>query len=135
MSNKGPRKALFLSVLVSLLVAVLLASPAVAVAQGLPKGDPAYTSQEGLGYEVYEDGTLIIGGDVLGSCDTVLQEVQQTGAKPTQEILRQVEVCTEAGFPPPGSESLPETSGPPLLIIATLGLLLSGALCFRGIRR
>ena len=105
-----------------------------ASAQGLPEGEPIYTSQQGSGYEVYEDGTLITGGDVLGSCDKVLQEVQQTGAKPTRGILREVEICEEAGFSVPGSESLPETGGPP--VAATLAaLLLVGAILLLGVRR
>ena len=134
MRNKGHREALFPALLASLLVAVLLASPA--AAQGLPEGDPVYTSQEGSGYEVYEDGSLIIGGDVLGSCDTVLQSIQQGPLKPSRETYTQVEICEEAGFSVPGSESLPETGGPPLPIIAALGLLLlGGALCSLGVRR
>jgi len=55
--------------------------------------------------------------------------------KPTQETYTQIEVCEEVGFSVPGSESLPETGGPPLLIIATLGLLLGGASCSLGVRR
>ena len=77
---------------------------------------------------MYEDGT-IIGGDVQGSRDMVLQEVQQTGAKPPREIYRQVEACEEAGFSVPGSESLPETGGPSLPVVAAPGLILSCALC------
>ena len=72
---------------------------------------------------------------MLGSCDTVLQSVRQGPLKPTRETYTQIEVCEEMGFPVPGSESLPETGGPPLLIIATLGLLLGGALRSLGVRR
>ena len=111
MGSKGVREALLPALLASLLAAVLLA-PA-AAAQGLPEGEPIYTTQRGQGYEVYADGSLNIGGDVLGSCDTVLQEVQQTRAEPTREIYMQIEVCEDAGFPVPGSESLPETGGHP----------------------
>lgn len=132
MSSKGRRKILLLAILPSLLAAALFAPPA--AAQGSP-GDLVYKTQEGSGYELYEDGTLIIGGDMNGSCDTVLQEVRQTGAKPDREILRQVEICEEAGFHVPGSESLPETSGPPLLIVAALGLLVGCPLLLLGTRR
>jgi LPXTG-motif cell wall-anchored protein len=132
MSSRGLRKVLFPTLLPALLVTVLLASPA--MAQEEHGGEPVYTSQEGPGYEVYEDGTFVIGGDVVGNCGAVLQETRQTGRDPSPEILRQVEVCTEAGFPPRGSESLPETGGPLFPIIA-IALLLSSALCFLGVRR
>jgi hypothetical protein len=72
---------------------------------------------------------------VLGSCGTVLQSVRQGPLKPSGETYTQIEVREEVGFSVPGSEFLPETGGPPLLIIATLGLLLSGALCSLGVRR
>ena len=72
---------------------------------------------------------------MLGSRGTVLQSVRQGPLKPTRETYTQTEVCEEADFSVPGSESLPETGGPPLLIIATLGLLLGGALCSLGLRR
>ena len=122
-----------LSLILLLLVLgwAFLTSPA--AAQG-SKGEPIYKSQEGAGYKVYADGSLNIGGDVQGSCDTVLQEVQQTGAKPPREIYRQVEACEDAGFSVPGSESLPETGGPSLPIVAALGLILSCALYRLGTR-
>lgn len=133
MSSKGFHKAIFAALVSSLLLTVFLATPA--VAQGDPRGEPVFESQEGSGYEIYEDGTFVIGGDVIGSCDAVLQETQQTGTQPSGEVLRQVEICTEAGFPPEGSESLPETGGPPLSILVASGLLLGAALCSLGIRR
>jgi hypothetical protein len=118
--------------LTSLLAAVLLAPTA--SAQGLPEGEPIYTTQRGQGYEVYADGSLNIGGDVLGSCDTVLQSVRQGPLEPTRETYMQIEACEEAGFQVPGSESLPETGGPPVL--AALAVLLAGgAILSLGVRR
>ena len=96
---------------------------------------PVFRSREGPGYEVFKDGTLVIGGDVVGHCNAVLQEARQTGAAPGPELLRQVDVCTEAGFPPHGSASLPDTGGPPLLTAAGALLLGTCALGFLGSRR
>jgi hypothetical protein len=112
-----------LILLLTLLLAMLLfASPATA------QEEPILTSpkdaREGEGYEVFKDGTFVIGGDVVGDYSLVLQEVQATGTAPSPEILRQVEVCTKAGFPPRGGASLPDIGGPPFLIVA--GALLLG---------
>ncbi len=119
-----------LILLLALLLAVLLfASPALA------QEKPVLQTQEGLGYEVFKDGTLIIGGDVVGDCSLVGQSERATVKAPSRETLRQVEVCTEAGFPPPSSASLPHTGGPPFLIVA--GALLLGSCAvgsFLGVR-
>lgn len=119
-------------VVVAVLVATLSTGPAGAQEDGT--GEPVFVSRQGSGYEVYDDGTFVIGGDVVGSCDAVLQETRQTDMKPGREILRQVEICTEAGFPPPGSAALPDTGGPPLLAIAT-AMIAGGFLCVLGVRR
>lgn len=120
------RRRVVSSLTLLLAAAVILASPA--AAQG-PEGEPVYTSREGSGYEVYEDGTLIIGGDVNSSCDTVLESVLRGPLEPTRETYMQIKACEEAGFRVPGSESLPETGGPSLPIATALGLILSCALC------
>ena len=100
-----------LIVLLSLLAVLLFASPAIA------QEEPILTSlkdaREGEGYEVYKNGTFVIGADVVVDCNLLFQEVRQTGRVPTSELLRQVEVCKKAGFPLPGSGSLPDTGGSP----------------------
>ena len=122
-----------LIVLLSLLAVLLFASPAIA------QEEPILTSpkdaRQGEGYEVYKDGTFVIGGDVIGDCDLLFQEVRQTGRAPSPELLRQAEVCKKAGFPPPGSGSLPSTGGPPLLIVAGALILGTCALGSLGVRR
>ena len=122
-----------LIVLLSLLAVLLFASPAIA------QEEPILTSpkdaRQGEGYEVYKDGTFVIGGDVVGDCSLVGQSDRATGKAPSPETLRQVEVCTKAGFPPPGSGSLPDTGGPPLLIVAGALVLGTCALGSLGVRR
>ncbi len=130
-SRKRRRAAFSLALLLAASI-TLLVPPA--AAQESPKGEPVYTSREGPGYEVYADGSLDIGGDVLGSCDTVLEAIQRGPLEPTRETYRQVQVCEEAGFRVPGSEFLPETGGPSLPVVAALGLVLSCALCRLGTR-
>jgi len=132
MSMGGVRKASLPVLLAYLLVAALLAPPA--AAQG-PEGEPIHKTREGQGFELYADGTLIIGGDVVGSCEALVREARPKPVKPGRELLRQVEACEEAGFPVPGSESLPETGGPILPIFAALGLILGCVLCRLGTRR
>ena len=141
MSGRGARKnfppTLLTLLLVALPVTVLLAPPA--AAQG-PEGEPIYESpegsvREGSGFELYADGSLNIGGDVLGSCETVLETFRRTGERPTRDTYRQVEACEEFGFQVPGSESLPETGGPSLPVVATLGSILACALCLLATRR
>lgn len=122
-----------MSLLVAVLVAVLAASPA--AAQGSSEDEPIYETRKGSGFELYEDGTLIIGGDVAGSCDTVLETFRLTDERPPRDVYKQVEACEEFGFRVPGSESLPETGGPSLPVLAALGLVLSCALCGLAVRR
>lgn len=98
-------------------MAVLLATPA--ATQG-PEGEPIYKTREGQGFELFADGTLIIGGDVVGSCETLVREARPKPVKPDREFLRQIEACEEAGFRVPGSEYLPETGGPSLPMVAAL---------------
>ena len=132
MGGGGARKERLSALLTSLVVAVLLASPA--AAQG-PEGEPIYETQVGQGFELYADGTLIIGGDVVGSCEALVREARPKPVKPTRDLLRQVEACEEAGLRVPGSESLPETGGPSLPVVAALGLTLGCALCLLATRR
>ena len=135
MGGGGARKERLSALLTSLVVAVFLASPA--AAQG-PEGEPIYKTQEtqeGQGFELYADGTLIIGGDVVGSCEALVREARPKPVKPTRDLLRQVEACEEAGLRVPGSESLPETGGPSLPVVAALGLTLGCALCLLATRR
>ena len=112
-----------LILLLALLAVLLFASAATAQEEEpiLTQGRPRST---GEGYEVYKDGTFVIGGDVVGDCGLLLQEVRATGRAPSSGLLREAEVCKKAGFPPPGgSDALPDTGGPPFLIVAA-GLLL-----------
>ncbi len=123
-----------LILLLALLAVLLFASAATAQEE-----EPILTSpkdaREGEGYEVYKDGTFVIGGDVVGDCGLLLQEVQATGRAPSSELLRQVEVCTKAGFPPPDSDALPDTGGPPFLIVAAALILCICALGSPGVGR
>ena len=125
--------------LLILLLALLLAVPHFASAATAQEEEPILTSPKdarpGQGYEVYKDGTFVIGGDVVGDCGLLLQEVQATGRPPSSGLLREVEVCTKAGFPPPGSDGLPDTGGPPFLIVAAALLLCICALGSLGVRR
>ncbi len=105
-----------------------------ASAQGLPEGEPIYKTRGGQGFELYADGTLIIGGDVVGSYEALVREARPKPVKPDREFLRQIEACEEAGFPVPGSESLPETGGPPVLTALAV-LIAGGAILSLGVRR
>jgi hypothetical protein len=120
----------------SLLLAVLLASPA--AAQGRRRGgartDPVDIRQIGSEYEVYEDAHLVIGGDVNGSCDTVLRAAQQGVLRPTRETYTQSEGCEEAGFSVADSETLPEPGGPPVSTVLAAPLL-GGAVLSLCVRR
>ena len=105
-----------------------------ASAQG-PEGEPIYkTRGGGQGFELYADGTLIIGGDVVGSCEALVREARPKPVNPDREFLRQIEACEEAGFSVPGSESLPETGGPPVLAALAVSLA-GGAILSLGVRR
>ena len=57
-------------------------------------------------YEVQKDGTLIIGGDVLVSCEDVGSwEAPPSATRAARRQMREsqqeeIKVCTKAGFPP-----------------------------------
>ena len=121
--------------LLALLLAVLLFASAATAQEEEPILTSPKDAREGEGYEVYADGTFVMGGDVVGDCGLLLQEVQATGRAPSSGLLREVEVCTKAGFPPPGSDALPDTGGPPFLIVAAALLLCICALGSLGVRR
>ncbi len=123
-----------LILLLALLAVLPFASAATAQEEEpiLTQGRPRST---GEGYEVYKDGTFVIGGDVVGDCGLLLQEVQATGRAPSSGLLREVEVCTKAGFPPPGGDALPDTGGPPFSIVGAALLLCICALGSLGVRR
>ncbi len=124
-----------LLILLLALLAVLLFASAATAQEEAPILTSPKDAREGEGYEVYKDGTFVIGGDGVGDCGLLLQEVQATGRAPSSELLRQVEVCTKAGFPPPGSDALPDTGGPPFLIVAAALLLYICALGSLGVGR
>ena len=75
-------------------------------------------------YQVDEDGTLIVGGDVLIDCSAIGLEGESARA------------CESAGFPTAvddPSGTLPETGGaPPLLSIGLLLLAGGGLVALRG---
>ncbi len=91
------RRNFLRAVLASVLVALVFAPTAAA------QDEPVFSSREGLGYEVFEDGTIVIGGDVVGDCRSLLEDARASGTEGSKEIKRQVRVCTEAGFPPRGA--------------------------------
>lgn len=102
----------------------------------LPKGDGRLREPPPR-YQVLDDGTIIIGGDVRGDCRALLEDAEASGTAESPEIARQVEACTEAGFPPRGAP-LPGTGGPSLALVgsaALLGACVLGSLCVRGLRR
>ncbi len=107
-----------------LCVCVVLLSTSPAEAQEEPILTSPKDAREGEGYEVFKNGMFVIGGDVVGDCNSLLEDARSVGTVGSPEIARQVEVCTKAGFPPRGSASLPDTGGPPFLIVA--GALLPG---------
>ncbi len=73
---------------------------------------------------------------MAGSCDTLLESFLETDEKnPPRDTYRSVEICEEFGFEVPGSESLPETGGPSLPVVAAMGLILACALFRIGTRR
>ena len=69
-------------------------------------------------YEVTEDGTLIIGGDVLVDCRAVgtpddnAPSNPQVQAEINQAVEEERQACREAGFPTYGDDPLPAESGP-----------------------
>ena len=69
-------------------------------------------------YEVTEDGTLIIGGEVLISCrdigapDDNAPSDPQAQAEIDQAVEEERQACREAGFPTYGDAPLPAEAGP-----------------------
>ena len=125
------QKTLLLAVLLAGLIATT-ASPAMAQTESeiaTPDGAAAPRNEGSLyrgAYEVTEDGTLIIGGDVVVRC----QYLVKLGAPSQGE---DVDLCAEAGFPPEGAvlsgprssgaDALPETGGitsPPMTVVAAI---------------
>ncbi len=120
-SAAGRRRISFRVLLACVIVALVCAQPAAA------QEKPVLTSSEGPGYEVFEDGTIVIGGDVVGDCRSLFESAKAAGTQNSKEIQRQVRVCTEAGFPPRGAP-LPSTGGQPILPVAVALLLVGCAL-------
>ena len=94
--------------------------------------------------EVTEDGTLIYDGDVVFACKDVGSGIVVPGADSravTRKSLertneRAIEMCTEAGFPPSGTESvvLPDTGGGSLAGFAAVWVLTGYILIRRALR-
>lgn len=83
-------------------------------------------------YRVTKDGMLFYQGDIAVDCRSLLQAVEERN----EVVERAVEVCTNAGFPPEGSEAmLPESGGLPRLTVAAAILSGAGILGFIGIHR
>ncbi len=96
-------------------------------------------------YQVTEDGTLIIGGDVLVRCAEVGLDDYPLGADDPvvraqieRSLRESARACRAAGFPTAADDSLgalPETGGaPPLLPIGLLLLAGGGLVALRGTR-
>lgn len=95
----------------------------------LPVGSPAMAQAAdsggatGLPLEVTRDGKIIYGGDVVYECASVGSGIVMPAENPSPETRaelertneRAIELCTQAGFPPAGTEgdALPETGGYP----------------------
>jgi hypothetical protein len=102
----------------------------------LPEGDGRLRGPPPR-HQVLDDGTFIIGGDVVGDCRTLLEDAEASGTAASREVARQAEACTEASFPPSGAP-LPGTGGPSLALVgsaALLGAWVLAPLCRRGLRR
>lgn len=128
MSREGYRMTLSLTLLLSAFATLLLTTPAVAQ-------EKVFSTREGQGYEVFEDGMIIIGGDVVGDCPSLLEDAREMGTAGSPQTSMEVEVCTEAGFPPRGSDALTDTGGFPVVTVAgAMLLLVTSALGFLGIR-
>jgi hypothetical protein len=85
--------------------------------------------------EVTKDGKLIYGGDVVYECAIVGSGIvmpaenssPETRAELERTNERAIELCTEAGFPPAGTQgdTLPETGGSSPIAWAALALAAS----------
>jgi hypothetical protein len=120
------------------------------VALSLSGGSPAMAqaanpgSTIGSPLEVTEDGKLIYGGDVVYECASVGSGIvmpaenssPETRAELERTNERAIELCTEAGFPPAGTEgdALPETGGHPPIAWAALAAAASFVLLRRIVR-
>jgi LPXTG-motif cell wall-anchored protein len=86
-------------------------------------------------YQVTEDGTLIVGGDVLLDCRTLgIDDIPPTASPSArteikQTVKEQAAVCRANGFPPAEplsfQQTLPDTGGFSLPVLAG-GLMLAG---------
>ena len=129
------KKSLLILIFVTLSSSV--GSPAMA-----QTADPGGTN--GLPLEVTEDGKLIYGGDVVYECAIVGSGIvmpaenssPETRAELERTNERAIELCTEAGFPPAGTEgdALPETGGHPPIAWAALAAAASFVLVRRFVR-
>jgi hypothetical protein len=98
----------------------------------------------GLPLEVTKDGKLIYGGDVVYECASVGSGIvmpaenssPETRAELERTNERAIELCTDAGFPPAGTEgdALPETGGYPPIAWAALAAAASLVLMRRFVR-
>ena len=122
-----------------ILVALSLSGGSPATAQvANPEGTP------GSPLEVTEDGKLIYGGDVVYQCATVgsgiVMPAENSSPETRAELQRTneqaIELCTEAGFPPAGTEGdeLPETGGYTPIACAALAVATSFVLMRRFVR-
>ena len=127
-----------------------LASVLIFVALSLWVGSPATAQTANPGgatgspLEVTKDGMLIYGGDVVYECATVGSGIvmpadnssPETRAELERTNKRAVELCTEAGFPPAGTEgdALPETGGYPPMAWAVLTVAAGFVLMRRFVR-
>ncbi len=126
-----------LAAVLSVVLATMPASPALAQLSGDGPPPPEY--------QVKEDGTLIVGGDIEVHCSQVgLDEQYLTASGP------QARACEAAGFeiagdgtpsgastPAASASGLPETggSGPAVVAFVPLALLVGGLLAFGVVRR
>jgi hypothetical protein len=127
------------SVPILIFVALSLSGGSPAIAQVAdPEGTP------GSPLEVTEDGKLIYGGDVVYECAIVgsgiVMPAENSSPEPRAELgrtnRRAIELCTEAGFPPAGTEgdALPETGGYTPIACAALAFATSFVLMRRFVR-
>ena len=130
-----------LTLLIAMATLPTFASSALAQSEGdvFVPGEPAPPL-----LEVTEDGTLIYGGDVVIACEEVGSGIVVPGADSSPATrarlertnMRAIAMCTEAGFPPSGTEdaALPDTGAISLTGLAAASLLTSGVLIRRVLR-
>lgn len=120
-------------------VALSLSGGSPAMAQAANPGGPV-----GSPLEVTEDGKLIYGGDVVYECAIVgsgiVMLAENSSPETRAELERTnelaIELCTQAGFPPAGTEgeALPETGGYSPVACAALAAAASFVLMRRFVR-